>query len=600
MGLPCFYYKSILVVALVGSVANNDEYGIVFAQQQQQESLGSRTWEHLVSLTKDSNGNPNPRLSCTEGYHHAAAYVSKILGEIGLVPLGDNDGTSYQNTVPGSADPSYCPNGMFNLIGMVPGTSMPDEYVVFSAHLDGPNNQNPQTQTTRGNQDTSNAYDDGAAVALGLAMAERLVSEPSVRSVIFLFDDGEEGWQNVGIPPLGKTQVCPEFVDTDWFQNMPVNIAYFESFGVQPSCENFPIGFSSWVQNPTIDLSSVKAAFFADPFGAPPNGDSQLAVIGGEMSSYGANGETFNDFIDTVWPADSTLTLGKVPRAAIEASYSSMDGSTIQYRSFCGSTDSCIAAAGFPSIWLAQPAFQKYHGGMAVDLIRGLFAQLYEQEGIDETMLPATAYFSTDTFSIVNEEALDALADPVYQLILNTANSESVSELSYDYPGTADYVYTGADADNLIDALQVLRDEQVVAKFPPAVADALSQVIDAILSGLDDVQAGLVAGDTQAQAVMKGGLANAAVGVYMAVDFFNLAYPNKEAYANQSVDTSNTAPESLPSTTTDGQPIETPNEEENLGDNGFVGDSSDQASAAIIPSLSLIFAVGSLCILCVS
>ena len=80
-----------------------------------------------------------------------ADYIAGEMKRIGLLPLGDIEGTSYFNVVPNSVSEQFCPQGMRNIIGMIPGTdpTLNDEYVIFSAHHDGPNNENPQTQTTR-------------------------------------------------------------------------------------------------------------------------------------------------------------------------------------------------------------------------------------------------------------------------------------------------------------------------------------------------------------------------------------------------------------------------------------------------------------------
>ena len=320
--------------------------------------LQERTYDHLMALVKDENGDPNPRVTCTDGYSFAADYVVSQLESLGLIPLGDAERTSYTNFVPGSIDATYCPDGMRNIIGMVAGATRPGEYIIYSAHLDGPNNQNPQTQKTRGNQDTSNAYDDGTAVALGLAMAEQMVKNPPARSVIFLFDDGKEGWRNVGIPPLGESFVCSEFAESSFYQEMPVNQAMFGGEATVPSCRNFPIGFSAWVQEPTVDLSQVRAAYFADALGIPPNDNGMLAVIGGEMSKYGNNGN-MNTFLDTVWPENAALALTKVTRTAASRDVGSIDSATSDYALLCGSTGSCIAGGGVPAVWLTQPALQK-------------------------------------------------------------------------------------------------------------------------------------------------------------------------------------------------------------------------------------------------
>jgi hypothetical protein len=209
-------------------------------------SLGEDSYAHLLELCIDNQGNPNPRVTCTNGYGQAADYVAQQMQEIGLVPLGNNERTAYKQTVVGSVDDTYCPPGITNIIGMVPGSLYPDEYVVYSAHLNGPNNENPQTATTRGNGATSNAYDDGLAVAVGLAMARQLMQDPPERSVIFLIDDGEEGWHGVGTRETGEssTDVCRKFRDSDWYKN--VYEASGGRSGSRDRCPWYVIGASYW------------------------------------------------------------------------------------------------------------------------------------------------------------------------------------------------------------------------------------------------------------------------------------------------------------------------------------------------------------------
>jgi len=192
----------------------------------------------------DANGNPNPRITCTAGYDHAFNYVQSQMQQIGLTPLGDVNRTTYAQLVPGSVDATWCPPGIKNLVGMVPGTQLPNEYVIYSAHLDGPKNENPQTDVTRMNDDVSNAYDDGFAVAVGLALAKQLMANPPSRSVLFVFDDGEEGWWNVGQRQEGEEMACSRFVNTEWYRN-----TYDLTGGnsrLRSDCQDYLIGASYW------------------------------------------------------------------------------------------------------------------------------------------------------------------------------------------------------------------------------------------------------------------------------------------------------------------------------------------------------------------
>ena len=63
-----------------------------------------------------------------------------------------------------------------------------------------------------------------------------------MRSIIFFISDGEEGINNVAVSDAWKQAFC----------NSP---AYR---GNPKGCYNYPIGFTAWAKNPTLDLKKVK------------------------------------------------------------------------------------------------------------------------------------------------------------------------------------------------------------------------------------------------------------------------------------------------------------------------------------------------------
>lgn len=205
---------------------------------EQLSPLATNTLEYLFDLCADSNGEPNPRVTCTAGNGHTADYIEQQMRDLGLTPLGDSERTTFRQKIQHSVHETYCPYGIQNLIGMIPGTEFPDQYVVYCAHFDGPNNDNPQTERTRNNKGIDNAYDNGLAVALGLAMARELVNNPPSRSVVLLFDDGEEGWNHVGVRNDGETStdVCKRFVDSEWFRKVYGEIAGGQDFYLGTTC----------------------------------------------------------------------------------------------------------------------------------------------------------------------------------------------------------------------------------------------------------------------------------------------------------------------------------------------------------------------------
>ena len=69
----------------------------------------------------------------TPGIEKAAKFIEDEFRKIGLDPLPGNAGYRQQVTMVGSAPPAQ---PLFNVAGVIPGKSKPEEYVVFSAHYD--------------------------------------------------------------------------------------------------------------------------------------------------------------------------------------------------------------------------------------------------------------------------------------------------------------------------------------------------------------------------------------------------------------------------------------------------------------------------------
>jgi len=290
---------------------------------------------------------------------------------IGLVPLGDIERISFFNIVPGSINEEFCPRGMMNVIGMVPGTdpALSDEYVIFSAHIDGPNNQNPQTEEVRGNQDTNNVFDDALAVAFGLGLAEEMMSQsPLKRNVIFLFDDAEEGWGNIRTPQ--QVGVRPPTTDSlvsywcflngkPYFDSVMWDMQGFEGFlGEEGACNTaVAVGFASWLREPTVDINDIKLIFNIDPLGITPGVSADalvLAVINGETSTSVDNEGTsisLNHIIDEALPPPP-VSYQKVPQALISGNYNSAHAlkGPKTYEPLCNAGNNCRADGGIPNV----------------------------------------------------------------------------------------------------------------------------------------------------------------------------------------------------------------------------------------------------------
>jgi hypothetical protein len=126
------------------------------------------------------------------------------------------------------------------------------------------------------------------------------------------------------------------------------------------------------VINPTIDFAAIKMMFVIDPLGSPYNTTyNGLAALGGDQTKY-KDDTTLNDFLDEVWPSDSTVRLYKGPRSVVSEFASSMDSVQLRYPRLCG--DSCLLDGGVPAVWLAQTSFQKYRKSDLSQLANRLFA----------------------------------------------------------------------------------------------------------------------------------------------------------------------------------------------------------------------------------
>ena len=99
----------------------------------------------------------------------------------------------------------------------------------------------------------------------------------------------------------------------------------------------------------------MKAGIFLDSLGTPPGYSPAMSVLGGNTATYGPGG-TMNNFVQSVWPADSTYSpyfFGKAP----PPNYGSISSFSDYYHGLCG--DNCIESGGIPGIWLATMLVQR-------------------------------------------------------------------------------------------------------------------------------------------------------------------------------------------------------------------------------------------------
>eukprot|EP00434_Breviolum_minutum_P004090 symbB.v1.2.003603.t1/scaffold202.1/size271277/14 len=358
--------------------------------------------EKILTELTTYDDKPNPRLSCSEGMAHARHLVEEKFETLGLKPMGSE---GFRFTVPETKD-EQCPDGITNLIAVVEGNdeTLKDEYILLTAHMDGPSNQGPSK--AQGLLQTDNSYDDGGAVAVILSMAEYFQNNPIKRSLLLFISDGEEGIHNVATDLTWKETFCNS-----------------QSYHGLPGCHNYPIGFTAWSKNPTVDLQSVKLLMALDPLGAPGiEGHDFVAVLGSESTP------GLQALLERSFEGAATHALF-INRLFAAGSYSDADAVTKSFEPKCTSALPATCFYGIPSVWLAQTAFAKYHGGVDGQML----LPPVESGMIPFVKIPKElATYALDTRSNFNDKALLKVAESLKGAVTNLGNMPEVSNLVYD------------------------------------------------------------------------------------------------------------------------------------------------------------------------
>lgn len=171
------------------------------------------------------------RIPGSHGHGLARDWLRDQMAEIGLEPLGlDGDylytfplgprNNHFQLEEDGSIVPQSVTEGT-DIVGLLPGSDprFADEYLVLVAHYD-------HLGVTDEGEVYNGAFDDASGVIVALEIARLLSMEGAAppRSIVFLLSDAEE-------------------------------------FGL--------VGAEAWLENPTVPLEDIVAAFSADPLGRP-------------------------------------------------------------------------------------------------------------------------------------------------------------------------------------------------------------------------------------------------------------------------------------------------------------------------------------------
>jgi len=124
---------------------------------------------------------------------------------------------------------------------------------------------------------------------------------------------------------------------------------------------------------------------------------------------------------------------------------------------------------------------------------------------------------------------LQSIVRPIHQLLVNTANSNLVDSLAYDYPGMSQYSFTESDVNNAIDSIFALSGQDT---FSDVFMSVYSTILEEMLADLEAAGDALALGGSQVQGELKL-LLPETFDLITIVDFFSTAYPGQEAFADQ-------------------------------------------------------------------
>lgn len=158
------------------------------AQQISQDDV-----KRIISILADDD--MQGRGTYTPGIEKASVFIEQEFKFIGLEPLpGQQDfrqrfaTTGRQVKALDSVTAEENPQYLHNVVGMIKGSSRPDEYVIFSGHYDHIGIRKP----VEGDSIANGADDDASGITAVILLAEYFSQHPPARSVIFAAFTAEE------------------------------------------------------------------------------------------------------------------------------------------------------------------------------------------------------------------------------------------------------------------------------------------------------------------------------------------------------------------------------------------------------------------------
>jgi hypothetical protein len=131
------------------------------------------------------------RRTYTTGIEKAASYIIREFRDAGLQPFPGNADFRQIFTMNGSGSKTtgYSKN-LTNLIGIIPGSTKPDEYVIFSAHYDHLGIGNPDAS---GDSIYNGANDDASGITAVIELANYFYKlHSNKRTIVFVAFTAEE------------------------------------------------------------------------------------------------------------------------------------------------------------------------------------------------------------------------------------------------------------------------------------------------------------------------------------------------------------------------------------------------------------------------
>ena len=136
---------------------------------------GERLWRDLSALASARMAGREPQ---TPGSRLAQDYIARAFAEAGLAPMGDD----YRH--PFTYPTTFSEQQGVNVLGWLPGSQHPDQFLVITAHYDHLGQS--------GGKIFHGADDNASGVAAMLALARQAVRQGSRHSLLFLATDIEE------------------------------------------------------------------------------------------------------------------------------------------------------------------------------------------------------------------------------------------------------------------------------------------------------------------------------------------------------------------------------------------------------------------------